>query len=605
MATSALPRSTQRRRNVTKALQLKPKEVAFLRSLKKCSGYFKKTFDIREETEQFSGLSDNRQCIIRGQTFKFLQDIRKAVDEGNVDTVLKEDGSLEFLERVNISSSLVLDLGLDAALNQLRQKNADAIERQQRRNRGASPEHGNNADDDDDEGDNNGSLLVVRPLQQHYCAIAQMNASSSSYQNALPAAATNDDIIDDDVVDFGDEAAVDNPDIVLSHLERDVLPNLIGTIQLTDAQLEMLAASHAVPQITIKRMIQHLAVHKLWPHADTTAFLKMVRNNKPIGLDSEQFPLSSKTLLNIKDVITETGVRIRSLYTITKGIGIAKHRVKTGIYLHFGIKSALLAKSAGLVSKWQYIKAMRVVHTLFPDVIPDEILAIVKPQPGEESDKELLKHWARNPPKPYEGAERKIVFNIHGHIDGVQWFTNSTQSKGVPILGRLVSIADLESGKTIKIPELDPFVIGVLHVLKTTNTHEFVKDFVTELRELLFPDIAGLSFQVKMTALICDAPQRAECKGITFFNGYSSCERCIVKGEQVVQEKSKNKKKIVRLTELDCALRKDADWDKYRKPDTRVSIFLYIISKYIHSTILEIISSKTCSHVFFWYILYA
>lgn len=561
MASSSSTSSSARPASLTSAKDLRPSQVEFLRKLKECSRSSDRSSSGKANSrKKFSDLGTSRKSTVKGLVFAFLQDIKRKAEEGKVDEVLKGRSSRKFLEKQS-NSSFVQELGLVEALSQLRSKHA-ADKHQQRMNSRmsvSSAAFSNYVSD---------SRAAHHQAQQH--------ANSNNTQIA-PAAANNDDDVQqssmDIDIDHSDHAADDDLNSAEERfrLENEVLPNSIGIVQLTDAQLAILSKTHERPKFTIKRLIQHFAVQKRWPHADSTAFLKMVRNNAIIGLDSEQFPMSSKTLLKIEESLKAFGA-IRTLYASPAlGSGIPQ---KTGTYLHFGIKSALLAKSPGLVNKWQYIKTMRTVHTLFPEVIPNEIMEIIRPQPGEECDREMLKFWTQNPPKPHDEGERDIVLNIHGHIDGVQWFANSTQSKGVPILGRLISMTDSISGTTVKIPDLDPFVIGVLHVLTTTNTKEFVKDFVEELRELLFPEVSGVSFTVRMVALICDAPQRAECKGTVFFNGYYSCERCKVKGEAMVVPGTG--KKVVRFPDLECDLRSDDEWATYKMPEERVSIYIFI-----------------------------
>ena len=546
---------------ITKPRDLKPGQVRFLRDLKRRSS----NELVQNLRKEYKDLHRTRKSAVKREAFDFLQLIRSKAEEGKVDEVLKKrEESLGFLEKENVFS-LVQVLGLEVALIQLRQKLADERERDLRRGSLVSAAVSNNVGDS----------------PAHHA----VQLANSNHQNAHSAANNDGDQQNSMEIDINCSVHAADDSEVLFRLENEVLPSSIGTVQLTDAQLAILSTSLERPKLTIARLIQHFAVQKRWPHADSTAFLGMVRNNKPLGLDLEQFPMSSsKTLLKIEDSEKARGT-IRTLYS-TPPIGSAI-KEETGTYLHFGIKSALLAQSPGLVNKWQYIKTMRVVHTLFPEVIPNEIMEIIRPQPGEECDTEMLKFWTQNPPKPHDEGERDIILNIHAHIDGVQWFANSTQSKGVPILGRLISMTDSISGMTVKIPELDPFVIGVLHVLKSTNTKEFVKDFVEELRELLFPDISGVSFTVRLVALICDAPQRAECKGIVFFNGYYSCERCKVKGESI--EVNGSKKKVIRFPDLDCELRNDDEWATYKIPEEGVSTYIFISLLYILPFVIKLI----------------
>ena len=82
-----------------------------------------------------------------------------------------------------------------------------------------------------------------------------------------------------------------------------------------------------------------------------------------------------------------------------------------------------------------------------------------------------------------------------------------------------------------------------------------MKDFVKELALLADLRRSELSFSVKMTAMICDSPQRVECKGIKSFSGFYSCERCEVKGEKV--------NNTTCFANLDEPARTDEKWDSY------------------------------------------
>lgn len=83
-----------------------------------------------------------------------------------------------------------------------------------------------------------------------------------------------------------------------------------------------------------------------------------------------------------------------------------------------------------------------------------------------------------------------------------------------------------------------------------------------DLRLTLFDTIL-VFFEVELIALICDAPQRAECKGIVGHSGYYACERCTVKGEV-----DRTKTTAVRFPiKPKCDPRTDERWDKYLKPE--------------------------------------
>lgn len=435
------------------------------------------------EIEAFRKLHPSSKSRRKKLMFKFLQDIRMHTREGKVDKFLKK-GARQFLSNI-AHKELVRELDLNDVLNQLQQKHFEESSR--------AMMHSN--------------LNHQQSWLPFIDGITSV-AAADNYDGFSPRGVFCEGFSSQDVVlevsseqhhqqQACDDAASDA--MMLNFLENELLPDSIGTVVLSEAQVAVLSSSNAPTTfaITYPRLMQHFAVAKLWPHSDIDAFLRMMQTLRPTGVEGEKFPKSSKTFLKI-DPSEMAKTKTRSLLARVQ-VRNPRHGhrefQKTATYLHLGLKNALLAKSCGLVNKWQYVNTMRVIYTLFPDFVPQELLEIIKPQPGEELDRGILKNWGNLPPTDSVG-KRNLVFWIHAHIDGVQWFNNSCQSKGVPILGRLVSIEDEDSKERVKIPELDPFIIGVLHVLKPTDTKQFVKDFVEELRELLFPRISQLSFKV-------------------------------------------------------------------------------------------------------------
>jgi len=343
-------------------------------------------------------------------------------------------------------------------------------------------------------------------------------------------------------------------------LLEDVLPRQIGRLTLTDGQLAILSKSNTNTslKLSFRRFMSHYAVWKNIALKNITETLKLLHATQ-CEIDFNDLPTTSDGLLSIsEDMIDRAPIR-----NIFEPIRVGRGEMLTARYLNLGIKNALLGISCGLIFRWEYLMTMRIVVSLFPEFVPPEIRQAIGPQKGEELDPEVLKHWFSLPSAPTEDPNnpRQLVLLIHGHIDGVQWLINSTQPKGVPILGRLVGIKEEVSGDKIKIPTLSPFVIGtLLPMRKKVNTKKFVKNFVEELAELNSPQRSGLSFKVQLVCMICDAPQRAECKGIIGHGGYYACERCIVKGKRVAG--------AVRYLKLNARLRTDAEWnsDAYVRP---------------------------------------
>lgn len=409
---------------------------------------------------------------------------------------------------------------------------------------------------------------------------------------------------------------------------NEVLPEKIGTVQLTPQVIAMLVrqfsaaddddsedARHSGKNLSFTRIVQHVAASRHWTQDDLTMLLRHLHECKP-QINYKTLPKTGKGLMATTRRNTEgttfwerrrrplaygeNGDDIR-LIEAGPPHAVASKKKVVGEYMHFGIRDALLVKSPGLVEKWKYLSTMRLIYALFPELIPLEIYDAIGPKAGEEYDKKMLLHWD-SLPKPSEeiregSDERDLVLQIHGHIDGVQWFRNSIVSKATPILGRLVGIKDRASGKSIKIPTLDPFVIGVMQSKNKVDTKEFVKDFVEELVHLSDPSRSKLSFTVEMTAMVCDAPQRSECKGITSFGGYYGCERCVTKGvcvciptgkmKSVMQpngtfQEEELKRCGIRFPDLGCTPRTDSKWETYKKPmrhDVRITyVYIYLPS---------------------------
>jgi len=84
----------------------------------------------------------------------------------------------------------------------------------------------------------------------------------------------------------------------------------------------------------------------------------------------------------------------------------------------------------------------------------------------------------------------------------------------------------------VKIPSAPVFVIGIFRGT-AYDIRDVTDDFVKELATLQSPT-EERKFTVSLVCLSCDAVQRVECKGITNFNGYLGCERCMTFGKYVL-----------------------------------------------------------------------
>lgn len=93
------------------------------------------------------------------------------------------------------------------------------------------------------------------------------------------------------------------------------------------------------------------------------------------------------------------------------------------------------------------------------------------------------------------------------------------------------------------------------------ETRSFVKDFVDDLVRLEDKKRSGLSFTTELKAMICDGPQRAECKGIKSQTGYYCCDRCKTKGIKIGQGN-------VHFPEFNAKKRKESEWWHYYKKES-------------------------------------
>lgn len=79
----------------------------------------------------------------------------------------------------------------------------------------------------------------------------------------------------------------------------------------------------------------------------------------------------------------------------------------------------------------------------------------------------------------------------------------------------------------------DPFIIGLFLGLGKPTNHDWLNEFVNELKVLLDNDFIynGRCYIIKIHSFICDSPARAQIKCVKAHNGYFGCERCEQEGE--------------------------------------------------------------------------
>lgn len=116
--------------------------------------------------------------------------------------------------------------------------------------------------------------------------------------------------------------------------------------------------------------------------------------------------------------------------------------------------------------------------------------------------------------------ETGFMFDIN--IDGLP-IAKSSKTCLWPILGKRVH-SSLNT----------PFVIGIYHGNnKPSSVHNYLRPFINEYKQLQNGGIVidGKRFQVTLRCIICDSPARSYVKCTKQFNGYFSCDKCIVEGE--------------------------------------------------------------------------
>ena len=106
-------------------------------------------------------------------------------------------------------------------------------------------------------------------------------------------------------------------------------------------------------------------------------------------------------------------------------------------------------------------------------------------------------------------------------MDGVPLFKSSLQ-QFCPIL---VSVENL----------VDVFIVAIFYGNSKRNPlNDFLADFINEMKILKNDGLvitANKAITVSIKCFVCDAPARAFLKCVVNHTGYSSCERCEIKGE--------------------------------------------------------------------------
>ncbi|KAL2102313.1 hypothetical protein ACEWY4_001481 [Coilia grayii] len=98
-----------------------------------------------------------------------------------------------------------------------------------------------------------------------------------------------------------------------------------------------------------------------------------------------------------------------------------------------------------------------------------------------------------------------------------------------------------------------PFVITLFSGNSKPELHEYMEDFVQDMNSMERGfQFKGMNLQLKLQAMVCDAPARAFLKCVKGHAGYSGCEKCTQEGEYM-------KHRVV-FPDTNAPLRRDEDF---------------------------------------------
>ena len=147
----------------------------------------------------------------------------------------------------------------------------------------------------------------------------------------------------------------------------------------------------------------------------------------------------------------------------------------------------------------------------------------------------------------YKDCPKVIEYYVIVNVDGLPLFKHSPDYKLYPILIQVYKIS------------MRPICVGIFSTEKCPDREMpspkvFLKRFLSELSKLKENPLVHDSVTFKLASYgiyVCDSPARSALKGIKFHSGYSSCERCTIRGQY--DPKSGH----VRFLQSDCFPRSD------------------------------------------------
>lgn len=313
---------------------------------------------------------------------------------------------------------------------------------------------------------------------------------------------------------------------------------------------------HPLSEISLRQILQHWTVKWGIVQEAIEDLIRLLQLVKPEA-NYHDLPKSAKTLLKIPDKDNKKIVKVTPVHYPV--VGGAPEEV--GEIMYLGVANAIHGTSIGILHVWEFRQLFKLIDFVFPKLLPRQTLrSIIENTTGDSEQQVASSSSSSAETTSTTNDDVKFTISLDINIDGVSWFS-STIEKVVPILGKFFSISD--GTTTVKLPSKQkPFIISIYRGKKKCRVQDLVGEFIEEMKILGDPSKSGLPFIVKISSLICDAPMRAELKGVVNFNGYYSCERCKTEGVNI----AKGNGNSMRFPRLDEKRRIDSEWKKYKRP---------------------------------------
>lgn len=327
-------------------------------------------------------------------------------------------------------------------------------------------------------------------------------------------------------------------------------------------------------RLSFKRILQHWAVSENIAHNSITRFLRLLHFYQPETICYQSLPRTGRALLSTSDrKVEDHGFQNNNSVCKREGHELfcecpskspvrcgeirpfvvpnpdpiqrrTEPNIIVGNYVHFGLEKAIAGKSFGLLYRYHYRLLLRYLHEVRPGFLPDMFLDLTRPCEDEPFNRNTWEKWIKpkkNAPLSCKPAE-PVVFQMRINVDGAQFF-ESSHIKGTPIQAKIVGVRSLSGDIKFRVPyELGKSImVGLFEQTRgkppsAMLMEDTVKEMVWLQPSTLGPEKEreGEPFAVEVICFNCDAPMRADLKGIKSCTGYYGCERCETKGEHHV-----------------------------------------------------------------------